>query len=138
MFGAQISDQLSNLSICERVAEGWHLLAAVEDLVGDFGRNPKLARWQIGEGRRLFSADAAGTMAIGTAFVAKKDCAGFRFGLGACTKGPGRRCGEGQLEEKEKSKETVQADDHRVYFLMQETNSPPPLGWCSNLAEVWR
>lgn len=81
MFGAEVGDQLGDLLIGDRVAEGRHLLAAVENLAGDFFRGPGLVCAQADEARSLFAADATGSVAIGATLVAKQQCAGLLGGL---------------------------------------------------------
>jgi len=87
VFGAQVGDQLSHLLVGEGVAEGRHLLSAVEDLGGDLGRRPKLVLADVDQRGRLFAADAADAVAVGAALVAEEDGAGLlRFDacLGVC------------------------------------------------------
>jgi len=81
-FGAHVGNQLGDLRVGERVAEGRHLLPTVEDLAGDFGWGPVFVGADAYEAGGFFAADAADAVAMGAAGVAEKDCAGLLVGLG--------------------------------------------------------
>lgn len=94
MFGAEVGDDLGDLGIAERVAKGRHLLAAIQNLVGDFVGGPLLVAADISESGAFFCAFEIGAVAVGATFIAKEDGAGegigFFFGRGG-----GLRCGQG-------------------------------------------
>jgi len=81
VLGAEICDELDDLLVSERVREGRHLLATVEDLIGDFRRGPELVFAEAGEIRSLLAAAAALAVAVGATLVAKKDGADLLGGF---------------------------------------------------------
>jgi hypothetical protein len=70
------------LIVGERIAERRHLLAAVENLAGDFGRSPELVFAQTSQVRPFFAACAARSVAVGATLVAKEKRAGLLGGFG--------------------------------------------------------
>lgn len=129
MLGAEVGDQLGDLLIGDGVAEGRHLLAAVENLTGDFLRGPGLVCAQADEAWRLFAADAARSVTIGATLVAKQQCAGLLGGLRLSTEqsvgGGSRGDNEGHYKD---PMEKPEACDHRNYFLMLMARGPQPFG----------
>ena len=94
MLGAQIRHHLRDLRIGQRVAEGRHLLPAVENLIGDPGRGPELVLADIGQIRPLLAAASAGAVAVSAALALKQDSAGLFIGPGlSAAEGIGRQCG---------------------------------------------
>jgi len=95
VFGAEISDDLGNLRVGESVGEGRHLLAAVENLIGDLCRQPDLVLVDLGEVRAFLAAHAFHGVAVPAILIAKEDGArhlvGFFVGGG---EGLGRDCGQ--------------------------------------------
>ena len=121
MFSAKISDQLGSFLIGDRIAEGRHLLAAGEDLVGDPGRGPELVLAQVNERRRFLGADAADAVTVGATFVAKQDRAGPFGGLGASfglEEAVGRERGE--KDDGGQKGEALQTRNHRSHFRIPE------------------
>jgi hypothetical protein len=82
VLGAKICDDLSDLRVGERIAEGGHLLPAVENLIGDLGRGPELVFAQSGEDGPFFAACAANSVAVGATLISKQDSSGLLGGLG--------------------------------------------------------
>ena len=132
VFGAQVSGQLSNFIVGDRVAERGHLLAAVENLIGDFGRGPELVLAQVCQSRSLLSTDAADAVAVGTALVAKQSCAGLLGGPGlAAGESMGWVCGEeGEGQQKDRGNRQ-HASNHGDDSLMARLAAPHPLGGCN-------
>lgn len=92
MFGAEEGYQLCQFSGRDRLLEAWHLLAAVEDLMGNLFGVEGLAN--IGQGWPLLGSQAGWSMAVCAAFVAEED--------GSCLLRilPGKRMrGNGEKEE---------------------------------------
>lgn len=93
MLGAEKSDQLCHFVMGERVAEAGHLLAAVFDLGRDLRGLHGLAN--IGQRWSLLSSLSRGSVAVGAAFIVKKDSSRFLLGFGR-----ERECGvQGEGEE---------------------------------------
>jgi hypothetical protein len=129
VLSTEVSDQLGDLLIGDRVAEGRHLLATVENLAGDFFRRPGLVCAQADEARSLFAADATGSVAIGATLVAKQQCAGLLGGLGLSTgKGVGTGSRGDNESRYEDRMEKIEAWDHRSYFLTRMGRGPQPFG----------
>ena len=103
MLGAQIGDQLGDLLVGERVGKGRHLLAAVEDLIGDLGWGPQLVLAQVNERGSLLCADSANAVAVGATFVAKQERSGFFGGLGPRLTPSSEDVLSGQCDEKQNS-----------------------------------
>jgi hypothetical protein len=82
VLGPQVGDQLGYFGIGEGVGKGRHLLASIENLIGNFGRGPKLVGAQASEVGSFFAACASGAMAVSAAFVAKKQRACLLVSLG--------------------------------------------------------
>jgi hypothetical protein len=82
VFGSQESHKLRDLCVGNRVAEGRHLLAAIENLIGNFFGGPELVLAQGGQVGTLFGASAIVAVAVGAAFIAKEDGAGALGVLG--------------------------------------------------------
>ena len=99
LLGAQVGDQLGDLGVRERVGEGRHLLAAVENLIGDFVRWPELVGAQTAEIGTLLSAAASRAVAVGASLVAEEDGAGlfccFFLGTQERLSGDGSKRGQG-------------------------------------------
>jgi len=91
VLGAEPGHKLGCLLVGERIAEGRHLLAAVENLMCDLGWGPAFVLAQTGQVRRLFAACAACAVAMDTALVAKENRAGLLGGSGFCAKQGVRR-----------------------------------------------
>ena len=87
ILGAKIGDELRNLLVGQGVAEGRHLLPAVQDLSGDFCGGPRFVRTDAGERGGFFAANAVGAVAVGAALVAEQNSAGFLAGLVFVTEG---------------------------------------------------
>lgn len=81
MARAQIGNELSDLRVGEGIAEGGHLLPAIHDLAGDFGRCPLLVLIDVEQRRGLFAADGSLAMAVGATLVAKERGAGQNGGV---------------------------------------------------------
>ena len=85
---AQIRDQIADILVGYGVTKGRHFLTAIENLIRDFFGRPRLVSGQAGERRRLLCSDTSDSVALGAAFVAEQDSAGFffvtLFGGGAC------------------------------------------------------
>ena len=77
----QISHQLGNLPVRERVTEWRHLLPAVQDLMGDLLRGPILVFAQVSQWWAFLSADPFGAVAMGTILLAKEERTGQLVGL---------------------------------------------------------
>jgi hypothetical protein len=115
VFGAEVSHQLRDLLIGERVAKGRHFLPAVGDLCRNFVGWPQLVLAQIDERRRLLAARPAYAVAIRATLVAKQNCAGLRAGLGIGTcvhRDNGADNNGGSKAERSQMK------NHKGYFLM--------------------
>jgi len=80
VFGAQVGDQLGDFCVRERVTEGRHLLAAVHNLIGQFGWSPELVVADAGERWGLWASDAAFAVAVSATFIAEEDGAGLFVG----------------------------------------------------------
>jgi len=116
-FGTEIGDELGDLRVGEGVAEGRHFLAAVEDLGGDFCGGPGFVCADAGERWGFFATNAVGTVAVGAAFVAEEDGAGFFVGLVAG--GVGGEGGGQDADGYEGGKKGLDGLDHEVHFLME-------------------
>jgi len=81
VFCAKVRDHLGDLRVAERVAKGRHLLAAVENLGGDFSRGPELVLAQIGQVRPFLATATASTVAVSAALVLKQNRACLFVGL---------------------------------------------------------
>jgi hypothetical protein len=102
-----------------RVAEGWHLLAAVENLAGYLGGSPELVFGQAGKIGPFLGTLAIGAMAVHTAFVAKENGAGALGGFGVRTQqGMDKQDGEKEKNGKIYDAEMFSAGDHGIDFLM--------------------
>lgn len=126
--GAQIGHQLRNFLVGERVAEGRHLLTAIQNLIGDLGRRPFLVVRQTGQIRSFLGSNAAVAVAMSAALVAKKNGAGQ---LG----GPVLRCGEAMhrkcTERENKSEaEGFKTSHHGVDSLMGPRSAHQPFCRC--------
>ena len=128
MLGAQIGDQLSDLLIGERVGKGRHLLATVENLVGDFIRGPELIGANGAEVGAFLSAGASCAVAVGATFVAKQNGAGLVGGLlfGA-RQGVSGGCGEDGQGQDQETRKISNGRTHRSYFLMMGWDVAPSL-----------
>jgi len=129
MFGAQVSHQLSDLSIGERIGERRHLLAAVANLIGDIFRGPELVGANTAEIGTLLSARAPGSMAVCATLVSKQDCAGLigRQAFGAQSV----QSLSGASDEKKSCCETKDARKkglHRNHFLILAVPATQPSG----------
>ena len=129
MFGAEVCDQLGDLLVGERVAEGRHLLAAVEDLAGDFCRGPELVLAQVGEIRTLLAAGSAGSVAVGATLVAKENRAGLlgSFGLRAEEGVGGER---GEQDDGRQDGKAFQTRDHGINSRISEVRRASIFRWC--------
>ena len=128
VFGAEVGDQLSDLLIGEGVAEGRHLLAAVENLMGDFGRGPVFVLAQAGEAGGLLGSLTAGSVTVSAALVAKEDRAGLLAGfvVGA-EQGVGRGCGdEDEGQRCDRADETRRIGNHRRHFRISGGDGAQP------------
>jgi len=127
VFGADVGDQLGDFRVSDGVAEGGHLLAAVENLIGDFGRGPKLVFAEVDERRCFLGADAAYAVAMGTTFVAKQERAGLlvSFGFRCKETGSGERCKKDKNGQKNGE---FAWRDHIKDFRIWMAGTPPPLG----------
>ena len=70
-------DQIGDLVVGNRFLKGWHLLAAIQNLVSDFFVRPGVVLRQVNERRGFLRAFSDGTVTVGTAFVAKEDGTSF-------------------------------------------------------------
>lgn len=119
VFGAEVSCDLGNLLIGERVGKGRHFLTAVEDLVSDFVGGPELVFVDLGKIRTLLASNTVHGVAVGTILIAKEGSAGelVGFGLRCCASRHGD-CGNRGQKQYEHTIKTFEAKDHRSYFLM--------------------
>jgi len=81
VFRAQVGDDLGDLGIAERVAEGRHPGAAIQNLICDFFRRPLLVAADVGEGGALFCAFEISAVTVSAAFVAIENGAGKGIGV---------------------------------------------------------
>ena len=81
MLGAQIRDQLRDLLVRKGVGKWRHLLAAVENLIGDFVRGPELVGANGAQVRAFFPAGASRAVAVCATFVAKQNGTGLLRGF---------------------------------------------------------
>lgn len=118
MFGAQISDDVGDLLIAERVREWRHFLSAIEDLAGHFVGRPAIVLADVDERRSLFGAGAIGAVAMGAALVAEEDGAGDLLFLVLVA--PERMCGKWNRSGHEQSRgqfgKISQRGVHEEYF----------------------
>ena len=121
MLGAEVSDQLGDLLVGERLGEWRHLLAAVEYLVGNSLRGPVLVLAQASEVRPFFAAAAARAVAVNAVLVAEKESAGLLggFGFGA-EEGMGGERGKDDQGGCEGGGEKRQTGNHGDDFLIFE------------------
>lgn len=89
MPGAEVRDQLSSFLVGERVAEGRHLRAAVENLAGQLWHCPHLVLAQRGgQCGGLLGACKICAVAMGAPLIKKERRAcrfvGFGLGIGEC------------------------------------------------------
>ena len=121
VLGRQIGDQLGYLRVCQRVAKGWHLQPAVQDLVCDLFWGPNLVLVQVGQRRGLFSADPFGAVAMRAILLAEKEGASLLVGF--CGMGfVGGQCGLAHSKCKYKRqcwKRKFTPGNHRSYFLIR-------------------
>lgn len=100
MLRAQVGNDLRHILIGERVGEGRHLLAAVENLIRHFGRSPNLVLADICQGRSLPAAFEGGPVAMGASLVPIENGASrlVRMAVGACDSRKGKIGREGEQE----------------------------------------
>jgi hypothetical protein len=126
MPGAEIGNQLRNLLVGERFAEGRHLLPAVGDLVDHLGRRPILVFAYVDQGRRLLGANSARTMTERAAFVAKKNRAGLFVGHRDC------RAARSSRTKKERQNQRrgklLSTNCHGLIFSQPRSPAVHPLG----------
>jgi len=79
--GAQVGDQLGDFCVRKRIAEGRHLLAAVHDLIGQFGWSQKLVVPDAEERGGLRAADATFAVAVSATLIAEENRPGLFVGL---------------------------------------------------------
>jgi len=99
VFGAEVGDKLGGFGVGDGFAEGRHLLAAVEDLIGDFGGGPELVFGQGGEDWAFLAADAGFSVAVGATLAAKEEGAGLLGGFVFCGEGMRRARGDRDQDE---------------------------------------
>lgn len=115
LFGAEKSDQLLDFVVGERIAEGRHLLAAVEELAGDFVVGPLLLFADVFESRGFARAFEVGAVAEAAAFVAEENGAGHFgfFFLAGCEGGL-----RGAQGNEDKDGEGLSWKSHGAHFRM--------------------
>lgn len=118
VFGAEVSCDLGNLLIGERVGKGRHFLTAVEDLVSDFVGGPELVFVDLGKIRTLLASNTVHGVAVGTILIAKEGSAGELVGFGFGTLTPRRTSGKGRQGNKEQCNCSFGKQIHRRYFLI--------------------
>ena len=81
MPGAEICNQLGSLGVGNRLAEGRHLLAAVQNLMGYAGWGPLFVLVKTSERRPFFAADAASAVTVVAATAVEEKRTGLFGGL---------------------------------------------------------
>lgn len=123
MLGTQVGDELRDLGVGERVREGWHLLAAVENLVRYLFRCPKLIGAQAGQIGGLLSARASSAMTVCAAFIAKQKSACL---LVCLLVGGEKKMRLMQGQNDKYSAKTFPTKYHDTDFLMMHAPASPP------------
>src|SRR5689334_15615429 len=121
VLGSEEGDELLDFVVAERIAEGRHLLSAVEDLVSHLLRRPGLVFADFGQTGSLFGAFERRSVAIGAALVAVQGSAGFHVSRGSGGEGGGGG-------ENEESGEDFENRHHSNIFAWRPVLLPPTAG----------
>ena len=121
VLSPQVGHQLGNLRVRQRVAKGRHFLPAIQNLVRDFLRGPKLVLADIGERRPFFAADSLRAVAMRAILLAEKECAGLLVsfcGMRHCGGQGGLAHGKCKYKRKCWKKKFIPGN-HKSYFLIR-------------------
>ena len=118
---AQECHELGDFVIAERVTEGRHFGATVENMVRHLLRRPGFVVTDVREGRRLLGSFKGLAVAVGTTFVAKEGGAGLDRLLILPEAG-------GSGGKKEESREDFLASNHKDIFACAGRARPHPFG----------